>query len=90
MNLRLAKTSISNQTAYYRPLDVLCLLMAVLMMLTMVRLVACYSLREINIVHSSLLVLEIRVDKDLLKSLKTDGVILTASKENFKGAHLFG
>ena len=30
-----------------------------------------------------------QVDKDLLKSLKTDGVILTASKENFKGAFVW-
>lgn len=30
-----------------------------------------------------------QVDKELLKSLKTDGVILTASKENFKGAFVW-
>ena len=30
-----------------------------------------------------------QVDKDLLKSLKTDGIILTASKENFKGAFVW-
>jgi uncharacterized protein YegL len=29
------------------------------------------------------------VDKELLKSLKTDNVILTASKENFKGAFVW-
>ena len=29
------------------------------------------------------------VDKNLLKSLKADGVILTASKENFKGAFVW-
>ena len=30
-----------------------------------------------------------QVDKDLLKGLQTDGVILTASKENFKGAFVY-